>query len=177
MPPRSSTALPDRRHKAAGVGGHVRAAFIDDADQPDRNAYARQLQTVGPLAGIDHLANGIGKSSDLLHRIGHRRHALRIKLEPVEHGTGRTACLRSGIVGGVGGKNAGLVIAQGSGSGAQSLGFLRLRHQRQLALRDATGLCQSRDQDLRRLRGGSGHIHARRLTLTQACVTACAFAF
>ncbi len=40
-PPRRIAALPARRHKPAGVGGHVGARFVDDADDAQRHAHAR----------------------------------------------------------------------------------------------------------------------------------------
>src|SRR3546814_6193259 len=50
----------------AGVGGHVRPALVDDADDPERHRDARDLQAVGALPLGQGAADGIGQGGDLL---------------------------------------------------------------------------------------------------------------
>jgi hypothetical protein len=61
----------------AGIGRHVRAALIDDADDAERRAHAFDLQPVRAVPGGDDRADGIGQFGDGANAVGHGLHALR----------------------------------------------------------------------------------------------------
>ncbi len=56
-----------------GVGGHVGARLVDEADHAQRDAHARDLEAVGPAPGLHGLAHRIGQRGDLAQA---RRHLL-----------------------------------------------------------------------------------------------------
>ena len=52
--------------QAAGIGGDVRPAFVDDADHPQRRAHAGDVEPVGPRPARHFDADRIGQRGDLL---------------------------------------------------------------------------------------------------------------
>ena len=58
--------MPDLTAMPAGVGGHVRAALVDDADDPERHADPRDLEAVGPRPFGQHAADRVGQVGDVL---------------------------------------------------------------------------------------------------------------
>ena len=85
-PPRRIAALPARRHSAARVGGDVGARLVDDADDAQRHAHARDVEPVGPGPARELGADGIGQIGHLLEPPRHRLDARRVEQQPVEHG-------------------------------------------------------------------------------------------
>ena len=73
LPPRRRTALPDFTQSAGGVRGDVGARLVDEADDAEGHAHARDLEAVGPAPRLHRLAHGIGQGRDLAQA---RRHLL-----------------------------------------------------------------------------------------------------
>ena len=88
-PPRRMAALPDFRHKRTGIAGHVGPALVDDADDAERHAHARDVEAVGPRPLRDDGADGIGQRGDFLDSACHRLDAISIEREAIEHGAGQ----------------------------------------------------------------------------------------
>ena len=89
-----------------GVGGHVRAALIDDADHAERHAHALDRHAVRARPALRHRADRIGKPA---HDLEPRRHGLDALV--VERSRSRNAALapgglRFGDVLGIGRKNS-----------------------------------------------------------------------
>ena len=57
--PRSSAALPDFRQMPTGVGGHVGARLVDDADHAERHPHLTYLDAVGVGPAADHVADRV----------------------------------------------------------------------------------------------------------------------
>ena len=84
-PPRRMAALPDFRHSAPGIAGHVGPALIDDADDAERHAHARDVEAVGPRPLRDRGADGIGQRGYVLDSARHALDAISIQREAIEH--------------------------------------------------------------------------------------------
>jgi len=69
----------------AGVGGDVGAAFVDDADHPQRHGDAADQQPVGAFPLGQHAAHRIGQPGDVLQALGHGLDALGIEHQAVDH--------------------------------------------------------------------------------------------
>src|SRR3546814_3255816 len=61
----------------AGIGGHVRPALVDDADDPERHRDAGDSQPVGALPLGQGAADGVGPGGNLLDAARPRLDALR----------------------------------------------------------------------------------------------------
>ena len=85
-----------------GIGGHVGAAFENDADGADGNAHLLDADAVGAVPVIKHLADGIGQGGDVFERGGDGFEAFFIEAEAVEHRGGEAFFLTGGDVLGVG---------------------------------------------------------------------------
>ena len=85
-----------------GIGGDVGAAFVDDPDQADRDAHARQLEPARSGAAVDHLADRIGQRGDRFDRRGDALEPAVVEPEPVEHRPRQAVRLARGEVAGVG---------------------------------------------------------------------------
>ncbi|CDO34629.1 hypothetical protein SPHV1_170064 [Novosphingobium sp. KN65.2] len=129
-----------------GVGRHVGAAFIDDSDQADRDAYAAELQAVGPLGLLDHLPDGIGQGSDLVHGIGDTCKARRIEPQAIEHRTGQALGFTGCDVERIGFQNWRFRFPQGCSRSAQRLGLLGIAEPGKNALGGATLASNARDK-------------------------------
>ena len=88
-----------------GVGRHVRAALIDDADDAERHAHALDRHAVRPRPALGDLADRIGEIADHLDAGGHGGDALVVEREPVEEGRVGAAALGLGHVLGIGGED------------------------------------------------------------------------
>ena len=73
----------------ARIAGHVRPALVDDADDAERHAHARDVEAVGTRPLRDGGADGIGQRGDVLDAARHGLDALLIEREPIEHGAGQ----------------------------------------------------------------------------------------
>ena len=67
-----------------GVGGDVRARFVNDADHAERHAHLAHLDARRPVAQFDDLADRIGKLRDLPQAVGHGRDALVREREAID---------------------------------------------------------------------------------------------
>ena len=54
-----------------GIGGDVRPRLVDESDDPERHAHARDLDAVRPAPRLDDGADGIGQRRDLTQAVGH----------------------------------------------------------------------------------------------------------
>jgi len=71
--------------EGASIGRHVGAAFIDDANDADGHADAREGEAAGPLPGVEHRANRIVKGGDIGDALRHRLDAGGRGFQTVEH--------------------------------------------------------------------------------------------
>ena len=93
------------QRKRTGVGRHVRAAFVNDADRAERHAHALEPETVGSRPLGEHGADGIGKFGDFFKPGRYTGDALLVEQQPVDEGGRAAGGFRSLDVFGVGGKN------------------------------------------------------------------------
>ena len=119
------------------IGGDVRAAFINDADYPDRDAHTFQHHAIGPGRPFDYRAGGVGQHRDIGDRCRHRLQPLRVEPQPVEQRPGQAIGLARGHVAGIGGQHLRRGAAQGVGRQFQRVFARRRRHTRQ------HGLCRT----------------------------------
>ncbi len=68
----------------AGVGGDVGAALVDDADDAERHADARDPEPVGPGPVRQHVADRVGQRGDVFEPRRHRFEPLRVERQAVE---------------------------------------------------------------------------------------------
>ena len=87
----------------ARIAGHVGPALVDDADDAERHAHARDVEAVGPRPLRDGGADGIGQRGDVLDAARHGLDALLVERQPVEHGAGQALGARRLHVARVGG--------------------------------------------------------------------------
>ena len=93
-PPRRMQALPDFQAQRRGVGGHVGARFVDDADHAERHAHARHLDAGRPAHALRDRAHRVGERRHLLDAFGHLLDALRVQRQPVDEGRVAAGLLR-----------------------------------------------------------------------------------
>ena len=108
----------------AGVGGDVRPALVDDADDAERGRDALDDEAVGAIVGREHPADRIGQFCDLLHPLRHRLDALFVKCESVDHRRRKPAPLGLAEVARIGGQDFRLSLAQYLCCGFQRVRFL-----------------------------------------------------
>ena len=68
----------------AGVGGDVRPALVDDADDAERHAHALDGHAVRPRPALRHRADRIGERAHHVEPVRHRGDALVVEREAVE---------------------------------------------------------------------------------------------
>ena len=91
----------------AGIGGHVRPAFIDDADDAERRAHPLDMQPVRPVPFGNHVADRILESGDGADALGHVGDALFGKRQPVDEGGQHVAAFGRLEIGRIGGEDLG----------------------------------------------------------------------
>ncbi len=91
----------------AGVGGDVRPALVDHADDAERHFHALDGHAVRPRPGFGDPADRIGEPAHHVEAFGHRLDALVVQRQPVERGGGQARGLAVGEVVGVGGEDVG----------------------------------------------------------------------
>ncbi len=101
------------------VGRHIGPALIDDADDAERHAHTRDLETVRPRPGRDHLADGIGQARDVIETFGHGLDALVVEGETVQQRRRELLGARFVHVAGIGGKKLFLPRTHDPRHGAQ----------------------------------------------------------
>ena len=134
-PAAQDCGIPGLQAQRSGIGGHVRAAFVDDPDDPQRHGNLPDAQAVGAVGHGQLAPHGIVE-------LGHRRHASGHGFDPVggeqqavEHGLAQAFVGAGRHVDGVGGDDV-FAAASDRGSGRlQRVDFLRSRGQRQAVRR------------------------------------------
>ncbi len=116
----------------AGVGGDVRPALEDDADDAERRAHALDVEAVGTIPFGDDGVDRVGQGGDLPEPFRHRRDALVGERQPVDEGGVAALLLHVGDVVRVLGEDRRGVCAQRRGGGGEGtvLGFGRGKRQR-----------------------------------------------
>ena len=117
----------------AGIGGHVRPALVDDADDAERHAHALDGHAVRPGPGFGNDADGILERAHRVDGGGDGLHPRGIERKPVEEGAGHAGGARLGDILGIGGQNAGYLRADGAGHELQGAVFLGGGGERQRA--------------------------------------------
>ena len=86
---------PAQHHRVAAlqtqracVGGHVRPALVDDADDAERRRHPLDPEAVGSLEGCEHAADGVGQRRNFFDGAGHRLDAGFAKRQAVDEGGG-----------------------------------------------------------------------------------------
>ena len=69
----------------ARIAGHVGTALVNDADDAERHAHARDVEAVGPRPARDLGADRIWQRGDFFDALRHGLDAFLIEREPVEH--------------------------------------------------------------------------------------------
>ena len=103
----------------AGVGGHIGAAFIDDADHADGRGHAGDVQPIGPGPARQFPAVGIRLPGHVFHAFGHGLDARVVQGQPVQHGGRHAACFRSVDIARIGGQDFDLARTDGGGGGTR----------------------------------------------------------
>ena len=129
---------------AGGVGGHVGAGLVDDADDPERHADLPQLQPVGERRPAHHLADGVGQAGDLTQSGGHALHPIGVEPQPVDQVSLGAGCLGGGAVLRVGREHIGASLHQGVGHRVQRGVLGRAGRERELRRGHAGALRRSR---------------------------------
>jgi hypothetical protein len=124
------------------VGGNVRTALVDDADDAERHSHALDKQPIRPRPLRDHSANGIGQRDDILDALRHRLDTFVVEQEAIDHGAGQVALLSGPHVLGVRCENRRAIVAQRPGRGAQGGVFRGGRRLGERARRDDRGASQ-----------------------------------
>ena len=78
------------RAERAGVGSHIGAALVDDADHPDRHPHPGQLEPVGPLDAVDDFTDRIVEPCHRLDAGRHRLDPFGIEPQSVEQRGGKS---------------------------------------------------------------------------------------
>ena len=123
--------------KRAGVGGDVRPALVDDADDAERRRHPVDDEAVGAGEARQHPADRIGQRGDLFEAASDSFDAAVIESEPVDHGGAQV--LRPGRreIERVGGKNCGGPLTQQPRCGMKRSVLLFRRRIGELARRGA----------------------------------------
>ena len=119
--------------KRAGIGGDVRAAFIDDADHAEGHSHPRNIEAVRPLPPGEFLANGVGQAGHGFDAGGNALQPRRIQRQPVQHGRVQPFFPRSLHVLLIRRQDLGCVRANGARHGGQAACAIRRCHLAQLA--------------------------------------------
>jgi hypothetical protein len=88
--------------QSRGVGRHVRARFVDDADHAERHAHAADLDAGRAAREPADFSDRVFQRRDLFQSFGHLRDALRIEREAIDEGAvaaGFFRLLHIGLIG------------------------------------------------------------------------------
>lgn len=111
--------------KRRGVAGHIRARFVDDANDADRHADFGNAETVWPRPFGDDLSHRVLERGDLPDAVGHRFDAFPIERQPVDHSAGKLIAFCFRDVLGVGHEQLLGVAGKLVGHRAERAAFLR----------------------------------------------------
>jgi hypothetical protein len=114
-----------------GIGGHIGAAFIDDADDAERDAHAGQRHAVGAHGPVDFGADRVGQGGDGLDRVGNRGEPILVEAQPVEHRRRQAAFASRLHIARIGIQDRRAAHAQLGRSRAQRLGLFGCRRHRE----------------------------------------------
>ena len=78
----------------SGIGGDVRTALINDADDAQRDSHALNVHAVRPGPLGEHGSDRIGEVGDVVDPASHRLDAFLIQLQPVEQRRRQVLCRR-----------------------------------------------------------------------------------
>ena len=108
--------------QAGGICGHIRARFINDADDSQRHTHSANLYPAGPVAQVADLAYRVGQLCNLAQTLRHGRDTFRREGQAIDQGRIEAPGLRRRDIPGVG-------LAQ-----ARPIAFddFRHRHQRMI---------------------------------------------
>jgi len=132
----------------ARIGGHIRAALVDDAHHTERHRDTRDAQTVGPRPLGEHATDGILERGDVFEAARHRLEARIVELQTVEHRSLETFGPGRSHVCGIGLEQRRTATAQRIRSGAQGSILLRPRRPREDGLRRERRLTETAHQRL-----------------------------
>ena len=138
--------------KRAGIDGDVGPAFVDHADDTERDPHALDAHAVRTPPRRQNRADRVLELADDVETGGGVRDALGVKRQPIEKGRGRAGGLRLRHVFGVGGEDCRLRPANGLGHGSERFILLCRRRQREGARRAAAPRDRSRAWSLRACR-------------------------
>ena len=119
--------------QGTGVGRHVGAALVDDADHAQRHRDPGDVEAVGARPAGELAADGVRQIGDRGETVRHRGDTLAVEAQTVEQGRGQALRFRGLHVGGVGGLDGGGLVAQQPGCRLQGRVLGRPWGQRQLA--------------------------------------------
>lgn len=89
----------------ARICRHIRAAFVNHADDAERRAHALDLQTVRAIPGGNDFANRIRQRGNRADAFGNAGDPRIVKRKPVDEGSGKAAIIRCSQIFPVGGKD------------------------------------------------------------------------
>ena len=153
-PLRKIAALPDLRQRRAGIGGDVRPAFVDHANDAQRRAHALDLELVRHTPFRDRVADRIGQLGNGLEALPPwRRHAWCIEGEAVDECVGAAGILGGGEIEGIGRDDVVGFLAQGNAAAAavSAVSFLVARGQLRRPRRPDARTLAERLHDLGRI--------------------------
>ena len=111
----------------AGVGGHVRPRFVDDADHAERRAHPGDAQAVRPVPLGGDAADRVGQGGDLRHPGGHRLDPVRREGQAVDEGAVEVPARSLLQIARIGGEQLVLPRAQGRSRSRQGRVLRRFR--------------------------------------------------
>ena len=94
-PAAQDDGVPGLHRQRARIGGHVRPAFVDHAQHPQRRCHALDVQPVRPVPFGQHPAHGIGLFGHRPQPLGNGADARGGQRQPVDHRGGQA--LRLGV--------------------------------------------------------------------------------
>ena len=140
-----------------GLGGDIRAAFENHADDADRHAHAGDAQTVraGPFG--ERFSDRIGQRGDGFDALRHRLQARFVEREAIEQAFRQVFGVRAGHILGIGGEDVACRRAQPFGHRLKRrcacVGSSLAHRRRRRAGAQANGM----HLGAKRIRGGHGH--------------------
>ena len=111
--------------QARRVGGHIRARFVNDADDAQRHAHLADLNAGRTGAQVRDFAYRVRQLRDLAQAFGHRGDRLRRERQAVNQRRGEIRLLRVTHIGGVFFEDMALALQNRGGDGEKRIVFCR----------------------------------------------------